>query len=243
MNCIEAQSSYSEASALELNCNAPEILCTLRASLCGYLNKWSQNGPLAERSKPQASRTEVQSPAQRRGVCCTRPEPRGVFRVRAPSVISSPSLFLAACSPRSSSGRAHGESERIPWPPRPRPTNTLSLVLSREISENAGPSGAEPIRGRVSVCPVLVVTVIVGRKFSCAAIVCWYARLLHAPSGSRTGFLFALRPPRRYAFGAPSSSSPPLRYIIFLPTTANRSLRAVAFVACRDRGKPLSWGS
>lgn len=87
----------------------------------------------------------VQSPVQRRGVCCTRSERRGVFRVRAPSVISSPSLSLAACSPRSSSGRAHGESERIPWPPRPRPTNTLSpgRSLARSLTKDLRERGAE----------------------------------------------------------------------------------------------------
>lgn len=89
-----------------------------------------------------------------------------VRRSTAPlSLFLSPRVLL---DPRLAR-RAHGESERIPWPPRPRPTNTLSpgrwFSREREICENVAESGAKPIRGRVSVW-LLVVLVIVGRKFS-----------------------------------------------------------------------------
>lgn len=82
-----------------------------------------------------------------------RDTPRRVFRMRAPWVhhvlfvrlplpppplVVSFSLFfssllrvypiLSACP----SGRAPGESERIPWPPGPRPTNTFSRRDLRE---------------------------------------------------------------------------------------------------------------
>lgn len=53
--------------------------------------------------------------------------------------------------------RAHGESERIPWPPRPRPTNTLSAWIRSsvpsEITARTWPSGADP---RESVVLVVV---------------------------------------------------------------------------------------
>lgn len=95
--------------------------------------------------------------------------------------------------------RAHGESERIPWPPRPRPTNTLSpgrwFSREREICENV----AERSRS-AGECP-------------CGCSSCRWssvgnsrvpcARRLSTPSGSRTGFLFTSRPPRRYAFRSP----------------------------------------
>lgn len=63
---------------------------------------------------------------------------------------SSPSYRSLSFSPRSSgspSGRAPGESERIPWPPGPRPTNTFSR---REICESVEPETDR--RRRVSVC-------------------------------------------------------------------------------------------
>lgn len=63
--------------------------------------------------------------------------------------------------------RAHGESERIPWPPRPRPTNTLSAWIrsSRFPPRSRRERGrAVPIRGRV-LCSSSW-RPIVARKFS-----------------------------------------------------------------------------